>query len=112
MTDALFDTQPYALAPVADDVEFKTYAEWVAYAWPYYVAAAATGHTFTVFDIAKKHKLKEPPDYHNWGHLTQRLRGHHLIEPVAADNSRRGTSRNSLVATWRGVPDTNLGSVA
>lgn len=70
---------------------------------------AATGHPFTIFDVAH-YGVTEPPDpAHDWGRLARDARHMGLIEPVKdeagfdrAVPSKRPETKQSLVKLWRG----------
>ena len=85
-------------------------ADWRTQALAAVEKLAATGHPFTIFDVAH-YGVEEPPDpAHDWGRLARDARHLGLIEPVkdeAGDDkavpSKRRETKGSLVKVWRGV---------
>jgi hypothetical protein len=100
---ALDGTVPEPKIPAARR-RVEDYEEWVAEVWPAFVAAAATGRTFTCFEIADAGRLPEPPDSaHHWGRLMTLLKDEGYIRTAGWACSDRPTSNHSGVRTWKGT---------
>jgi hypothetical protein len=84
---------------VADD-----YDAWISEVWPHYIAAAATGRAFTLYEIADANQLPEPPHPRaHWGRLATLLREAGYTRAAGWATSSRPTARHSAVRTWRGT---------
>jgi len=82
----------------------EDYETWVAEVWPKFIAAAATGRTFTCFQVVEAHQLPEPPDpAHHWGRLMTLLKEEGYIRTAGWACSDRPTTHASGVRTWRGT---------
>ncbi|MEW2069017.1 hypothetical protein [Streptomyces sp. NPDC007346] len=80
------------------------YDTWLAAVWPHYIAAAATGKTFTCYSVADANKLPDPPNRKaHWGRLITLLEDKGYIRKVDWAPSDRPTTRHSGVRTWRGT---------
>jgi hypothetical protein len=80
------------------------YETWIEAVWPAFLAAAATGRTFTTYEIADQHKLPEPPDpAHHWGRLMTLLKDEGYIRTAGWACSPRPTAHHSGVRTWKGT---------
>lgn len=91
--------EPPAARPRSED-----YETWIAAVRPAFEAAAASGRTFTTYEIADKRRLPEPPDpAHQWGRLMTLLREDGFIQPAGWACSPRPTTHASGVRTWRGT---------
>lgn len=81
----------------------EDFESWLDEAWPYYIAAAASGETYTIYEIAERHRISQPPDSHMWGRLTTLLREAGYHRPVGWTTSPRPTSHASGLRTWKGT---------
>lgn len=88
------------------------YETWIAAVRPAFEAAAATGATFTAYEIARDYGLPEPPDHHQWGRLLTLLREEGWIRHAGWTCSPRPTTHASGVRTWRGTPAAITGRAA
>lgn len=79
------------------------YETWINAVRPVFEKAAATGETFTAYDIAYNNRLPEPPDTHQWGRLLSMLREEGWIRHAGWACSNRPTTNHSGVRTWRGT---------
>ncbi|WP_328941577.1 hypothetical protein OG259_07840 [Streptomyces sp. NBC_00250] len=100
---ALDGTIPEPKRPARQE-RAEDYETWLAQVWPKYIDAAATGRTFTCFEIADEHKLPEPPDSaHHWGRLMTLLQDEGYIRKAGWACSSRPTVNHSGVRTWKGT---------
>lgn len=100
---ALDGTIPTPTIPAARR-KAEDYETWVAEVWPVYIAAAASGRTYTMFEIAEENRLPEPPDSaHHWGRLATLLREAGYHRTAGWTTSPRPTSHHSGLRTWRGT---------
>ncbi|MFI5831018.1 hypothetical protein ACIA6C_27855 [Streptomyces sp. NPDC051578] len=99
---ALDGTIPTPKIPAARR-KAEDFETWLDEVWPYYVTAAATGRTYTIYEVAEEHRLPEPPDSHMWGRLATLLREAGYHRPVGWTTSPRPTSHASGLRTWRGT---------
>ncbi|NED75316.1 hypothetical protein G3I51_23935 [Streptomyces sp. SID9944] len=82
----------------------EDYETWLEVVWPVFIAVAATGRTFTTFEVADQHQLPDPPNPKaHWGRLMVRLRDEGYVRPANWACSNRPTTRHSGVRTWRGT---------
>ncbi|MEW1803261.1 hypothetical protein ACIGO7_35600 [Streptomyces virginiae] len=81
----------------------EDYETWLEEAWPFYIAAAASGETYTIYEIAERHRISQPPDSHMWGRLATLLREAGYHRPVGWTTSPRPTSHHSGLRTWKGT---------
>jgi hypothetical protein len=89
----------------------EDYEEWVDEVWPAYVTAADTGQPFTIDEIARKHRLPDPPrPQSQWGSLPSRLQNAGIIRHHGYGGSKR--AHDSLVHVWIGVPAAHREAVA
>lgn len=103
ITPAFDGNQPAAPAPATTRTVIDDYEAWVDHVWDYYVAAADTGQTFTIDQVARKHHLPDPPrPQYQWGSLPGRLYYAGIISHHGAAGSVR--AHHSLVHEWIGVP--------
>ncbi|GAA2929441.1 hypothetical protein [Streptomyces enissocaesilis] len=80
------------------------YETWVTEVWPYFIAAARTGRTFTCFEVVHAHQLPEPPDSaHHWGRLMTLLKDEGYTKTAGWACSDRPTAHHSGVRTWKGT---------
>lgn len=104
------DPDALPMAAQAQLIASHASADWRTQALTVIEKLAATGHPFTVFDVAH-YGVPEPPDpAHDWGRLARDARHIGLIEPVkdeAGDDkavpSKRPETKGSLVKLWRGT---------
>jgi len=100
---ALDGTLPEPTKTIARE-RAEDYETWLAEVWPKYLDAAATGRTFTCFEIADANKLPEPPDSaHHWGRLMTLLKDEGYIRTAGWACSDRPTVHHSGVRTWKGT---------
>lgn len=82
----------------------EDYEEWLAAVRPAFEKAAASGETFTAYDVAYANQLPDPPDpAHHWGRLLGLLREEGWIRHQGWACSTRPTTHSSGVRTWRGT---------
>ncbi|MFJ6729445.1 hypothetical protein ACIQPQ_31535 [Streptomyces sp. NPDC091281] len=82
----------------------EDYETWLAEVWPIFIAAAATGRTFTTYQIADTHRLPTPPNPQaHWGRLMTLLKDEGYIRTAGWACSDRPTTHHSGVRTWRGT---------
>lgn len=82
----------------------EDYETWLAEVWPKFIAAAATGRTFTTYEIADQHDLPNPPNPQaHWGRLMTLLKDEGYIRKVSWACSNRPTAHHSGVRTWKGT---------
>ncbi|MER6601122.1 hypothetical protein [Streptomyces parvus] len=80
------------------------YETWLAAVWPVFIAAAATGKTFTCYSVADAAKLPNPPNPQaHWGRLMTLLRDEGYIRTAGWACSDRPTTHHSGVRTWKGT---------
>ncbi|MFJ6487045.1 hypothetical protein [Streptomyces californicus] len=80
------------------------YETWLAIVWPVFIAAAATGRTFTCYSVADVNRLPDPPNPRaHWGRMIHQLRDDGYIRPAGWACSDRPTTRHSGVRTWKGT---------
>jgi hypothetical protein len=92
-------TIPEPATRQADD-----YETWLAEVWPKFLDAAATGRTFTCFEIADTHRLPAPPNPQaHWGRLMTLLKEQGYVRTAGWACSDRPTAHHSGVRTWRGT---------
>ncbi|MDN3244112.1 hypothetical protein [Streptomyces sp. ZSW22] len=96
---ALDGTIPNPPRTRADD-----YDTWLATVWPKFTEAAATGRTFTTYEIAEAHRLPDPPNPQaHWGRLMTLLQEQGYVRKAGWANSSRPTTHHSGVRTWKGT---------
>ncbi|MEU8525300.1 hypothetical protein AB0C77_06805 [Streptomyces sp. NPDC048629] len=82
----------------------EDYETWLEQVWPTYLDAAASGRTFTCFEIADANNLPEPPDSaHHWGRLMTLLKDEGYIRTAGWACTERPTANHSGVRTWKGT---------
>ncbi|NUP35963.1 MAG: hypothetical protein HOY76_02805 [Streptomyces sp.] len=82
----------------------EDYETWLEQVWPAFIAAAATGRTFTTYEIADTHRLPDPPNPQaHWGRLMTLLKDEGYIRTAGWACSHRPTAHHSGVRTWRGT---------
>lgn len=82
----------------------EDYETWIAAVRPAFEQAAASGATFTAYEIAHDNQLPEPPDSaHHWGRLLSLLREEGWIRHAGWTTSPRPTAHASGVRTWKGT---------
>lgn len=81
----------------------EDYETWLDEVRPAFIAAAATGRTFTTFEVADGSDLPEPPDHHQWGRLMTLLKEEGYIRTAGWAASPRPTVHHSGVRTWKGT---------
>lgn len=81
----------------------EDYETWVDEVRPAFIAAAATGRTFTTFEVVDGSDLPEPPDHHQWGRLMTLLKEEGYIRTAGWACSPRPTAHHSGVRTWKGT---------
>jgi hypothetical protein len=80
------------------------YETWLAEVWPVFIAAAATGRTFTCYEIADANDLPSPPNPQaHWGRLMTLLQENGYIRKVSWACTNRPTAHHSGVRTWKGT---------
>lgn len=100
---ALDGTVPAPRVPAARR-RAADYESWIAEVRPVFEEAAATGRTFTTFQIVDEHDLPEPPDpAHHWGRLMTLLKDDGFLQKAGWACSGRPTAHHSGVRTWRGT---------
>ncbi|MEV6580205.1 hypothetical protein AB0M92_18805 [Streptomyces sp. NPDC051582] len=100
---ALDGTVPTPKIPAARR-KAEDYETWIDEVWPKYLEAAASGRTYTIFEIADQHQLAEPPDpAHHWGRLATLLREAGYHRPAGWTTSSRPSSHHSGLRTWKGT---------
>jgi hypothetical protein len=103
VTDTPFPGMPEPPTPPAVQ-RAEDYETWIAAVRPAFEAAAATGQTFTAYEIAHAASLPEPPDSaHHWGRLLSLLREEGWIRHAGWACSTRPTTHHSGVRTWKGT---------
>jgi hypothetical protein len=91
----------------------EDYETWLTAVRPAFEKAAATGKTFTAYEIAHDNQLPEPPDSaHHWGRLMTLLREEGWIRHAGWACSPRPTAHASGVRTWRGTAAAMQGRAA
>lgn len=99
---------PPAARQRADD-----YDTWLNTVWPAFTEAAASGRTFTTYEIAEQHKLPDPPNPQaHWGRLMTLLKEAGYVRKVSWANSSRPTTHHSGVRTWKGTASARRGAAA
>lgn len=82
----------------------EDYETWLAIVWPKFIAAAATGRTFTTYEVVDAHQLPDPPNPQaHWGRLMTLLKDEGYIRTAGWACSDRPTAHHSGVRTWRGT---------
>ncbi|MFF2852614.1 hypothetical protein ACFVT5_40935 [Streptomyces sp. NPDC058001] len=82
----------------------EDYETWIAEVWPAYIAAAATGRTFTTYEIADENNLPNPPSPQaHWGRLMTLLKDEGYIRTAGWACTNRPTAHHSGVRTWKGT---------
>ncbi|WP_030169097.1 hypothetical protein [Streptomyces sp. NRRL S-813] len=82
----------------------EDYETWLAIVWPAFIAAAASGRTFTTYEIADAHQLPDPPNPQaHWGRLMTLLKDEGYVRTAGWACSNRPTAHHSGVRTWRGT---------
>ncbi|MFC9244583.1 hypothetical protein ACFT7S_11300 [Streptomyces sp. NPDC057136] len=109
---ALDGTVP--VAPLANSRrQSEDYETWLADVWPKFIDAAATGRTFTCYEIVDAHKLPDPPNPQaHWGRLMTLLRDEGYIRTAGWACSDRPTVHHSGVRTWKGTAAARREAVA
>ncbi|MFB7736239.1 hypothetical protein ACFC08_18000 [Streptomyces sp. NPDC056112] len=80
------------------------YETWLEIVWPKFIAAAATGRTFTCYEITDLHQLPDPPNPQaHWGRLMTLLRDEGYVRTAGWAATSRPTANHSGVRTWRGT---------
>ncbi|MFF3998604.1 hypothetical protein ACFYX8_35510 [Streptomyces cyaneofuscatus] len=96
--------QPALDGSVPTPTQAADYETWLAAVWPVFIAAAATGKTFTCYSVADAHKLPDPPNPQaHWGRLITLLRDEGYIRTAGWACSDRPTTHHSGVRTWKGT---------
>lgn len=98
--------QPLLDGTFPDTVQQQSadYETWLAAVWPVFIAAAATGRTFTCYSVADAAKLPDPPSPQaHWGRLMTLLRDEGYIHTAGWACSDRPTTHHSGVRTWKGT---------
>lgn len=109
---ALDGTIPPAHVPAARR-RAEDYETWIAVVRPVFATVAATGRTFTCYEIADQYRLPEPPDgAHHWGRLMSLLREDGVIARHGWACSSRPTTNQSGVRRWRGTRAAQQGRAA
>ena len=91
----------------------EDYETWIAAVRPAFEAAAATGKTFTTFEIADAHQLPDPPrPQAHWGRLMTLLKDEGWIRTAGWACSDRPTAHHSGVRTWKGTRAAQRGEAA
>ncbi|MER7788586.1 hypothetical protein [Streptomyces sp. NPDC097640] len=107
-----FDGMPEPETPAARP-RSEDYETWIAAVRPAFEAAAATGRTFTTFEIADANRLPDPPrPQAHWGRLMTLLKDEGWIRTVSWACSDRPTAHHSGVRTWRGTRAAQQGRAA
>ncbi|MGW4222945.1 hypothetical protein ACWEG1_05760 [Streptomyces bauhiniae] len=87
--------------PPAQAADYET---WLDAVWPAFVAAAATGRTFTTYEVVDAHRLPQPPNPQaHWGRLMTLLKDQGYIRTAGWACSTRPTTHHSGVRTWKGT---------
>jgi len=82
----------------------EDYETWLAEVWPKFIAVAATGRTFTCYQVVDEHKLPDPPNPQaHWGRLMTLLRDEGYVRTAGWACSDRPTVNHSGVRTWKGT---------
>lgn len=82
----------------------EDYEAWLAEVWPKFIAVAATGRTFTCYQVADENRLSDPPNPQaHWGRLMTLLRDEGYIRTAGWACSDRPTTHHSGVRTWKGT---------
>src|SRR5690242_5236239 len=90
--------------PVAPAVQRAAdYETWITAVRPAFENAAATGQTFTAYEIAHANDLPEPPDHHQCGRRLNLLRAEGSIRHAGWTSSPPPPTHASGVRTWRGT---------
>lgn len=80
------------------------YETWLDEVWPKFIDAAASGRTFTCFEIADTHDLPAPPNPQaHWGRLMTLLRDEGYVRTAGWAATNRPTAHHSGVRTWKGT---------
>jgi len=81
----------------------EDYETWLAEVWPKFIAAA-TGRTFTTYEIAAANDLPSPPNPQaHWGRLMTLLKDEGYIRTAGWACTNRPTAHHSGVRTWCGT---------
>ncbi|MGQ4343516.1 hypothetical protein [Streptomyces sp. SAS_275] len=82
----------------------EDYETWLAEVWPVFIAAAATGRTFTTYEIADENQLAAPPNPQaHWGRLMTLLKDEGYVRTAGWACTNRPTAHHSGVRTWKGT---------
>lgn len=96
--------QPALDGSVPEPAQSVDYETWLAAVRPAFIAAAATGRTFTCYSVADANKLPDPPNRKaHWGRLMTLLRDEGYIRTANWACSDRPTAHHSGVRTWKGT---------
>ena len=99
----VFDGADITPAPATTRRVVDDFEAWVDEVWPVYVAAADAREPFTIDEIARKHRLPDPPRPKSmWGALPGRLQSQGIIRHHSGGTSIR--AGHSMVHVWIGVP--------
>lgn len=91
----------------------EDYETWLEAVWPKFIAAAATGRTFTCYEIADAHQLPDPPNPQaHWGRLMTLLKDEGYVRTAGWACSDRPTAHHSGVRTWKGTRAAQQGTAA
>ncbi|WP_458089347.1 hypothetical protein [Streptomyces malaysiensis] len=91
----------------------EDYETWIATVWPKFIEAAATGRTFTCFEIADTHQLPDPPNPQaHWGRLMTLLKDEGYVRTAGWACTNRPTAHHSGVRTWKGTRAAQQGRAA
>ncbi|WP_454367370.1 hypothetical protein [Streptomyces ambofaciens] len=82
----------------------EDYETWLEIVWPPFIAAAATGRTFTCYEIADAYDLPAPPNPQaHWGRLMTLLKDEGYVRTAGWACTNRPTAHHSGVRTWKGT---------
>ncbi|MFI2426544.1 hypothetical protein ACH5A7_21015 [Streptomyces sp. NPDC018955] len=99
--------------PTPTRTRANDYETWLNAVWPAFTAAAASGRTFTTYQIADQHQLPEPPNPQaHWGRLMTLLQERGYIRKAGWTTTARPTAHHSGVRTWKGTAAARRGAAA
>ncbi|MFE4867656.1 hypothetical protein [Streptomyces sp. NPDC056682] len=91
----------------------EDYETWIAEVWDVFLEVAATGRTFTCYEVARNRDLADPPDpAHHWGRLMTLLKDEGYVRTAGWACSDRPSSHHSGVRTWKGTAAARAGRAA
>jgi hypothetical protein len=83
--------------------EKSTERPWAARCDDAIAVMAARGVPFQASDMVREGLVEEPADHHQWGPRFGNAAKHGVVRRYTPDQSKRATSRRSLLNTWIGT---------